>query len=90
MDAQENQVALPLRSHTIFGVCEAIGEDFGFNPVFLRMPFAAIVLWSPLWRSAPISRLGWSCSLAAALSAEGEGTEVVEPQAEQPVRERAA
>ena len=42
MEAQENQVALPLRSHTILGVCEAIGEDFGFNPVFLRMPFAAI------------------------------------------------
>lgn len=48
MSAQENQVALPLRSHTIFGVCEAIGEDFGFNPIFLRVPFAAIVLWSPL------------------------------------------
>jgi phage shock protein C len=48
MDAQENQIALPLRAHTIFGACEAIGEDFGFNPVFLRVPFAAIVLWSPM------------------------------------------
>jgi phage shock protein PspC (stress-responsive transcriptional regulator) len=48
MFAQENQVALPLRSHTIFGVCEAIGEDFGFNPVLLRIPFAASVLWSPM------------------------------------------
>ena len=48
MSAQENQIALPLRSHTIFGVCEAIGEDFGFNPVFLRVPFAASVLYSPL------------------------------------------
>jgi len=47
MDAQENRIALPLRSHTIFGVCEAIGEDFGFNPVLLRVPFAAMVLWSP-------------------------------------------
>jgi len=49
MSAQENQVALPLRSHTIFGACEAIGEDFGFNPVLLRVPFAATVLWSPMW-----------------------------------------
>lgn len=49
MNAQENQVALPLRSHTILGVCEAIGEDFGFNPTFLRVPFAATVLLSPLW-----------------------------------------
>jgi phage shock protein C len=48
MSAQENQIALPLRSHTILGVCEAIGEDFGFNPVLLRVPFAATVLYSPL------------------------------------------
>ena len=48
MEAQENQVALPLRSHTILGACEAVGEDFGFNPTFLRVPFAAIVLYSPL------------------------------------------
>ena len=49
MEAQENQVALPLRSHTILGVCEAIGEDFGFNPTFLRVPLAASVLYSPMW-----------------------------------------
>ena len=48
MEAQENQVALPLRSHTILGVCEALGEDFGFNPVFLRIPLAASVIWNPL------------------------------------------
>lgn len=48
MEAQENQVALPLRSHTILGVCEAMGEDFGFNPVLLRVPFAAMVLYSAL------------------------------------------
>lgn len=47
MQAQENHVALPLRAHTILGVCEAIGEDFGFNPVFLRIPFAASVIWNP-------------------------------------------
>jgi phage shock protein C len=47
METQQNQVALPMRAHTILGVCEAIGEDFGFNPVLLRIPFAAAVLWSP-------------------------------------------
>ena len=36
------------RPDTMFGVCQAIGEDFGFNPVFLRVPFAAMVLWSPM------------------------------------------
>jgi phage shock protein PspC (stress-responsive transcriptional regulator) len=58
MQAQENQVALPLRSHTIFGACEAIGEDFGFNPTFLRVPLAAMVLWSPLWAIAAYLVLG--------------------------------
>jgi phage shock protein C len=48
MEAHVNQVALPLRSHTILGVCEAIGEDFGFNPVLLRIPFAASVIYSPM------------------------------------------
>ncbi|HVI06192.1 MAG TPA: PspC domain-containing protein [Sphingomicrobium sp.] len=58
MEAQVNQVSLPLRSHTILGVCEGIAEDFGFNPVFLRVPFAATVLWSPLLAIAAYLALG--------------------------------
>ena len=48
MEAQVNQPALPLRSHTILGVCEGIGEDFGFNPTWLRVPLAVCVIWSPM------------------------------------------
>jgi phage shock protein C len=48
MQAQDQNVALPLRSHTILGVCEGIGEDFGFNPVWLRIPLAVCVIWSPM------------------------------------------
>ena len=58
MEAQDNQVALPLRSHTILGVCEAIGEDFGFSPIFLRVPFAATVLYSPTWAIVAYFALG--------------------------------
>jgi phage shock protein C len=58
MEAQENKVALPLRSHTILGVCEAIGEDFSFNPTFLRIPLAASVLYSPLYAAAAYLALG--------------------------------
>jgi phage shock protein PspC (stress-responsive transcriptional regulator) len=51
MQAQVNEeqtyTPLPLRAHTILGVCEAIGEDFGFNPVLLRIPLAASVIISP-------------------------------------------
>lgn len=58
MNAHENNVALPLRSHTILGVCEAIGEDFGFNPTLLRVPFAATVLYSPTYAIAAYFALG--------------------------------
>jgi len=58
MSAQVSQVALPLRSHTILGVCEAIGEDFGFSPVLLRVPFAATVLYSPMLAIAAYFALG--------------------------------
>ncbi len=58
MEVQEDQVALPLRAHTILGVCEAIGEDFGFNPVLLRIPLAATVLWSPIWAIVAYFALG--------------------------------
>jgi phage shock protein PspC (stress-responsive transcriptional regulator) len=55
---QESYVALPLREHTIFGVCEGIGADFGFNPIFLRVPLAAGVLWSPIWAIGTYLALG--------------------------------
>ena len=58
MSAQPNDVALPLRSHTILGICEGIGEDFGFNPVWLRVPFAATVLVSPMWSIVAYLTLG--------------------------------
>jgi len=58
MSAQDTNVALPMRSHTIFGVCEGIGEDFGFNPVWLRVPFAASVLISPTYAILAYFALG--------------------------------
>jgi hypothetical protein len=68
MSAQENQVALPLRNHTILACAKAIGEDFGFNPIFLRVPLAAMVIVSPTGRSAPISRSARSCCCRACCS----------------------
>ena len=34
------------RDDTLLGVCFALGEDFGFNPVYLRALLAVVVLWS--------------------------------------------
>lgn len=38
---------LPLRSDTILGVCEAIGRDFGFNPLWLRLAFIVPLFLQP-------------------------------------------
>ena len=36
------------RDDTFFGVCQALGEDFRFNPTFLRLAFAGLLFWNPL------------------------------------------
>ena len=77
MSAQVNQVALPLRSHTILGVCEALGEDFGFNPVFLRIPFAASVVYSPLLASGAYFALGALVLASRMLFPRAKVTEIV-------------
>lgn len=45
---QSNQTAVFWRHDTFLGVCEAIGQDFGFNPNWLRMLFALGLLPSPV------------------------------------------
>ena len=39
---------LMLRNDTILGVCEALGQDFGINPNWLRVAFCAPIYWNPL------------------------------------------
>ena len=48
MHADDQNVPLPLRSYTLLGVCEAIGEDFGFNANYLRVPLGAVVVFN-IW-----------------------------------------
>jgi phage shock protein PspC (stress-responsive transcriptional regulator) len=93
MEAQETQVALPLRSHTILGVCEGIGEDFGFNPLWLRIPLAVCVIWSPVVAFGAYFALG-AVVLASRLlfpKAKSVATEMVkaEPAAANEQRELA-
>ena len=35
------------REDTFFGVCFALGADFGFNPIWLRLLFALLFFASP-------------------------------------------
>jgi len=44
----DQTVALPFRSDTILGVCEGIGEDFGFNANWLRLVFASSFYFAPV------------------------------------------
>jgi phage shock protein C len=39
---------LLLRNDTILGVCEAIGQDFGFNANWLRVALCAALFFSPV------------------------------------------
>ena len=45
---QESRSSVFTRDDTFFGVCEALGEDLGFNPIFLRITFAVFLLWKPV------------------------------------------
>lgn len=46
------------RDDTLLGVCHAIGEDFGFNPLFLRIAFAVVLFLSPVAAFAGYAVLG--------------------------------
>lgn len=39
---------LLLRNDTILGVCEAIGQDFGFHPNWLRLLFGSLFYFNPI------------------------------------------
>lgn len=47
MQSAPATTSLMFRNDTILGVCEAIGQDFGFNPNWLRLAFCAPIYWSP-------------------------------------------
>jgi phage shock protein PspC (stress-responsive transcriptional regulator) len=55
---QTPQPSVFARDHTMFGVCEALGEDLGFSPVFLRIAFAVGLFFSPAGAIALYAALG--------------------------------
>lgn len=40
--------AAPAQKDNLFGICAALGEDFGFDPLYLRIALGAGILWNPL------------------------------------------
>lgn len=63
-DTHELQPALPFRSDTILGVCEGIGQDLGFNPLYLRLVFASVFYFDPLVVVGSYLALGAGLALA--------------------------
>ena len=45
---QSTQTWLIARDDTFLGICEALGEDFGINPLWLRIGFSVSLLWNPI------------------------------------------
>jgi phage shock protein C len=64
MQTAANQPSLFARDHTFLGVCEGLGEDFGFNPVYLRVAFAVPLIWNPLATLGAYAALGLVVLLA--------------------------
>ena len=54
----KNTTPLPLRNDPLLGVCEAIGQDFGFNPLYLRLAFIAPLFLAPAASVAAYLGLG--------------------------------
>jgi phage shock protein PspC (stress-responsive transcriptional regulator) len=46
------------RRDTFFGICEAIGQDFGFNPLWLRLALIAPLFFFPVQTFAAYFGLG--------------------------------
>ena len=88
-----DQPSLLRRPHTILGVCEAIGEDFGFNPLYLRIAFAAGVFFAPMWVIASYFGLGlvvalsrWVAPVPVSTPAAAAVVETDEQDEEEPLK----
>jgi phage shock protein PspC (stress-responsive transcriptional regulator) len=55
---QSSPIPVFARDHTLLGICEALGEDLGFNPLFLRVPLAVCLLLNPWAVVAAYAALG--------------------------------
>lgn len=41
------QPNLFLRNDTIFGACQGLADDLGIDPLWIRVPLASLILFSP-------------------------------------------
>ncbi|WP_338426123.1 PspC domain-containing protein [Sphingopyxis kveilinensis] len=79
------------RRDTFFGICEAVGQDFGFNPLYLRLAFIAPLFFFPVQSFAAYfglgllvlaSRLLFPAKASASIAPASSVTESGAPQAQ--------
>ena len=73
------------RDDTFLGVCQALGEDFGFNPVFLRIGFALPVIFAPVAVIATYLGLGVVVLISRILAPRPKQKAAVQAEAPAPV-----
>lgn len=66
------------RRDTFFGICEAVGQDFGFNPLYLRLAFIAPLFFFPVQTFAAYFALG-AIVLMSRLLFPNKGTKTEAP-----------
>lgn len=76
---QSAEPALPFRGDTMLGVCEAIGQDFGFHPNWLRLALGSIVLFSPMAAFGIYFGLGVIVALSRLVAPQGRVETAVGP-----------
>jgi phage shock protein PspC (stress-responsive transcriptional regulator) len=52
------------RDDTLLGVCQGVGEEFGFNANYLRVAMGAGLLWNPVAVLAIYAALGLALMIA--------------------------
>jgi phage shock protein PspC (stress-responsive transcriptional regulator) len=68
------------RDDTFFGVCEALGEDFGFNPFYLRLALGVGLIWYPLAMIATYAALGLLIAAVRFIAPDPRFVPTVEPK----------
>ena len=79
---QSAQPNLLARDDTLLGVCQALGEDFGFNPQYLRAAFAIVLLWNPVAVVGAYLAAGALVALSRWLSPNPRPAALAQPAAE--------
>ena len=46
------------RNDTMLGICQSLGDDFGFNPDFLRVALGIVLIWQPILAIAAYLAIG--------------------------------